>query len=205
MAAIAVVALNLTLWRVVSAYDTWLPIGVGPAWIICQGGLLSLGRAHGRQRAFWSGFVVAGVVAFLSYLSAMEAAKSGGMYLDETTGQLFRSSCEYGVPDSLRHSVQWSPFSSFCDWSMHLWVGYIELTFDFFWRLSFTANVLRRKDMVRVVLGASIAFFPQFISALGGGLMAFCIALGLGSGGGRGQRKVVVRPSFKSFFQREGR
>jgi hypothetical protein len=70
MTVVGVVALNLAVGRALYAYDIEILGGSVLIGLSLQMGLIGLIRRRGRARAFWAGFVVAGSLAFLTFLLA---------------------------------------------------------------------------------------------------------------------------------------
>jgi hypothetical protein len=70
MTVVGVVALNLAVARALYAYDTEALYGSVLIGLSLQIGLVRLIRRRGRVRAFWTGFVTAGSLAFLTFLLA---------------------------------------------------------------------------------------------------------------------------------------
>jgi hypothetical protein len=161
MIVVGLIALNLSAGRVLLAIEPWLLIGVAPAGIALQWAAFRLIGSRGRARAFWAGFLAAGVLAAWSLVGAMLFRTSLNIAINRTTGQ---------------YSTLTTPGSRAADQAWAAWKGYVDFVEDGLARLPSTAGILRRHDASAAVAGVVVAFLPQFGIALAGGGLAWFVA-----------------------------
>jgi hypothetical protein len=163
MVVVGLIALNLSAGRVLFAIEPWLLIGVALAGLALQWAAFRLIGSRGRARAFWAGFLAAGVLAAWSLVAAMFFRTSLNVGINRTTGERMTLT---------------SPGYSAADQAWAAWNGYVEFVDDGLARLPSIAGILERDDAWVAVAGVVLAFLPQFGIALAGGGLAWFVAWG---------------------------
>ena len=146
MAVVGIVALNLTAARRLAAYDDLLMVGVMPTALVLQVALFRLIRTQGRRRAFWAGFLTAGLLAVLSFVWANRLSSSVGIAKDAVTGKT---------------KIVVIPGSFGGDQMGAIWFGYFHVV----------ARCLPHLPHYQLV-AAVVILMPQMLAALAGGLLA---------------------------------
>ncbi len=161
MIVVGLIALNLSAARALLAIEAWLLVGVAPAGLALQFAAFRLIRSRGRARMFWAGFLAAGVLAAWSLVGAMLFRTSVNVGINLTTGQRITLT---------------TPGYRAADLAWVAWKGYVELVENGLARLPTTAGILTGGDASTAVVGGLVAFLPQFLIALAGGLLAWSLA-----------------------------
>jgi hypothetical protein len=161
MIVVGLIALNLAAGRVLYSIEPWLLVGIAPAGLALQFAAFRLIRSRGPARAFWAGFLAVGLLAAWSLVAAMLFRTSVNVAINRTTGQpMFWTTPGYRGADQA--------------WAV--WTGYIVLVEKGLAHLPSTAGILERGDAVDAIVGVVVAFLPQFVIALAGGLLAWFLA-----------------------------
>jgi hypothetical protein len=132
--------------------------GIALTGLMLNGGLFWLIRARGRARAFWAGFLLLGLLAAGSFAWAMTYPKVSATFVDQRTAMKVTIHSS-GAP----LSDQWDSYLDFVEES----IG--NLPDDW--------NPFSKGQLVEVLADASIAFAPQLIVALLGGLLFWLMAV----------------------------
>ena len=153
MAAVGLAALNLAASRRLAESDERLALGVMPAALGLQLALYRLVRTRGRGRAFWAGFLAAGLPATLSFVGAHRLSGS-----------------VYPVTDLVTHKMVFVviPGSYGGDRMYEIWIGY--------------GNVVARcfPDLMLYRVGfAGAILVPQVMAGFAGGLVAWLVRRGV--------------------------
>jgi hypothetical protein len=165
MVLVGLIPLNLGASTMLSSGEPSLQAGFMLAGLVLQFGVFRLIRSRTRARAFWAGFLAAGLLAVSSLASAMSFRTSVNIGLNGFFGQSVRIVFP-GFPSADR-------ISSVSEECLDLAANCLE-------RLPFTAGVLAREDASTAVLNATIVFLPQLLIALTGGLLAVLLAKAVG-------------------------
>ncbi len=149
-------------WKALPAQPPWLPFGVTGGGLMLEFGFLRLFRSlrRSRSRAFWIGFVAAGLLVFWSYLHAMAGT---------------------GVPIA-RYSTYWPGGPSFVTaipssplWT--LWIDYTALASYVLGRPPFGTYIIAwSTKQTDAVIYALIILMPHVLLALCGGLVGLGVA-----------------------------
>jgi hypothetical protein len=137
--------------------------------VVLNAGVFCLTRAKGRRRAFWAGFILAGILAAGSYAWARSYPKLSATFIDQATG---------------RQVTIHSPGAPLSD----QWENYLTLVDDWWNSVSDQLNPLRNGELAVICADALTAFMPQLLAALAGGLLVWLLAWTLGRSIGRGDR-----------------
>ncbi len=146
--------------------------GIALIGLALNAGLLLLIRARGRARAFWAGFLLAGLLAAGSFAWAMSYPKVSATFLEQATGRQVTV-----------HSTG-APLSD-------QWESYLNLVEEWIESLPLPWNPFQKGKYAEFLTDASIAFAPQLTVAIAGGLLFWLVA----SGAGTLIRVVRCRPS----------
>ncbi len=132
--------------------------GIALTGLALNAGLFLLFRARGRARAFWIGFLLAGLLAGGSFAWAVSYPKASATFLDQATGR----------PVTIHSSG--APLSD-------QWESYLNLVEDSIESLPDDWNPFLSGKLAGFLADACIAFVPQATVALVGGLLFWLIAL----------------------------
>jgi len=132
--------------------------GIALTGLVLNAGLFLLIRARGRTRAFWAGFLLAGLLAAGSFAWAMSHPKLSATFLEQATGR--------------QVTVQ-SPGAPLSD----EWESYLNLVEEWIESLPVPWNPFLKGKFAEFLADASIASAPQLTFALAGGLLFWLIAL----------------------------
>jgi hypothetical protein len=167
MIVVGIASVDLAVARALYAHYLDALIGVSLSGLTLHFGVYRLFRSRGRGRAFWAGFVAAGLLAALSYAWATSYPKVSAVFVDRNT----RGIVTYLSPGA--------PLSG-------LWEGYSSIAIDGLECVPFGADIVNRSlsDPVAICADALIAFLPQFAIAVAGGLLSLVtvVVLRLGTG-----------------------
>jgi hypothetical protein len=158
MIVVGLIALNLAAGRVLFSIEPWLLIGVAPTGLALQFAVFRLILSRGPARAFWAGFLAAGLLAAWSLVGAMLFRTSVNVGINRTTGQRITFT---------------TPGYRGADYAWAAWRNYLELVMNALARLPSTAGILQRDDAAEAIAGVVVAFLPQFLIALACGLLAW--------------------------------
>jgi hypothetical protein len=161
MVLVGLIALNLGASRMLCSAEPSLLAGFIPAGLALQFGAYRLIRSRTRARAFWAGFLAAGLLAGSTLAWTMIFRTSVNIGLNGVTGQ----SVKIIIPGFPSADRLWS-----------VWERYFDLATSPMERVPFTAGVLEREDASTAILIATIVFLPQLLLALTGGLLAVLLA-----------------------------
>lgn len=160
MVVVAVIAMNLGAARILYFYNTEILIGVALSGLALQAGLFQLVLGRGRNRAFWSGLVVFGLLAMSSLVWAMLFPEVIGIAFDKNGVIMV-----HRTPGSFLSTV-WSSYAGFV--SNHVIEPVLESR-GFPLRInpdSYSGGALL------VSVRAVVRFLPQMLIAVIGGLLA---------------------------------
>jgi hypothetical protein len=159
MVLVGVAAVNLAAARAIYAHNLDVLIGVCLSGLTLQYGMCRLLRSRGRARAFWAGFVAAGLLATSSYAWATGYPKLTAVFVDRDSRKL------------VTYSSPGAPLSD-------LWENYSSIAIDGLEYLPFCAGISTRRlsDPAAICADALIAFLPQVMIAVVGGLLSFVTA-----------------------------
>jgi hypothetical protein len=159
MIIVGIASVNLAVGRTLYTHELDVLVGVFLSGLTLQFGVYRLIRGRGRSRAFWAGFVAAGLLATLSYAWATGYPRVSAVFVDRNTRRL---------------TTYLSPGASFSD----VWEGYSSLAIDGLESLPFGADIAKRSlgDPVAIGADALIPFAPQVVIAVAGGLLALLAA-----------------------------
>jgi len=132
--------------------------GIALTGLALNAGLFLLIRARGTARAFWAGFLLAGLLAAGSFAWAMSQSKLSATFMDQATGRQVTVHSS-GAPLSDE------------------WESYLNLVEDSIEALPVDWNPFLKGRFAEFLADASIAFVPQVTVALVGGLLFWLIAL----------------------------
>jgi hypothetical protein len=152
--------------------------GIAFSGLALNAGLFLLIRARGRARAFWAGFLLAGLLAAASFTWALTYPKVSATFRDQATG------------NQVTVHSSGAPLSD-------TWETYLNVVEDSIESLPPRWNPFTNGKVAEVVADASIAFAPQMTVAIVGGLLFWLIAVitqaAMGAARCRPSR-VVARP-----------
>lgn len=147
MVLVGIIALNLAAARGLAASSEDLMVGVIPTVLVLQVALFCLIRTRGRRRAFWVGFLMAGLLAVLSLVGANQFSGSLALATDAVTG-------------GTRIVVYDAYFG--CKQMDAIWTAYVDTVVQWFPNLP-----------VYPLVDAVVLLIPQMLAALIGGLLAW--------------------------------
>ena len=125
MIVVGIASVDLAVARALYAHYLDALIGVSLSGLTLHYGVYRLFRSRGRGRAFWAGFVAAGLLAALSYAWATSYPKVSAVFVDRNT----RGIATYLSPGA--------PLSG-------LWEGYSSIAIDGLECLPFGADIVNR-------------------------------------------------------------
>jgi hypothetical protein len=158
MVIVGVMAVDLAVVRAFWNSKQHVLAGIALSGLALNAGLLFLIRTRGRARAFWAGFLIAGLLGASSFAWALTYPKASATFLDQRTGR----------PVTIHSSG--APLSD-------QWEGYLDFAEESIESLPAHWNPFLRGRFAEVLTEASIAFAPQLTVALAGGLLFWLSAL----------------------------
>jgi hypothetical protein len=163
MIFVGIAAVNLAVGRALYGRYLDVLVGVFLSALMLQYGVYRLVRGRGRARAFWAGFVAAGLLVTSSYAWATSYPRVSAVFMDRNS----RALVTYLSPGA--------PLSG-------LWEGYSSIAIDALESLPFGADVTRRSlsDPLAIGADAAIAFLPQVAIGVAGGLLCLVAATVVG-------------------------
>ena len=165
MVVVGVVALNLGAGRVAFAIDPWVLAGSAPAALMLEFAAYRFfrlrGRGRVRARAFWAGFLVAGLLAAGSLAWGFLFRESVNVGINLTTGE--------------KTTIRTPGFAS-ADRAWAAWSGYLQLMVSGLERVPATRGLLTRDGVPQVVAGTLMVWLPQLLIAAAGGVLASGLA-----------------------------
>jgi hypothetical protein len=158
MVIVVVMAVDMAVVRAFWGSKHHILAGIALSGMVLNGGLFCLIRARSRARAFWAGFLLAGLLAAGSFAWALSYPKASATFLDQWTG---------------RQVTIHSPGAPLSD----QWESYLDFAEESIESLPNHWNPFLRGSFAEVLTEASIAFVPQLAVALTGALLFWLIAL----------------------------
>lgn len=162
MVIVGVMAVDLAVARAFWGSRHHVLSGIALTGLLLNAGFFRLIRGRGLWRAFWAGLLLAGFLAAGSFIWAITYPKASATFIDQRTGKqvTIRSS---GAPLSDH------------------WEGYLDFAEDSLEKLPPEWNPLTKGELAALLADACIAFAPQLVVALAGGLLFWLIAFSAGA------------------------
>jgi hypothetical protein len=157
MSVVGIVALNLWAGRVLFSIEPWMLPGAAPAGLTLEFAVYRLIRSRGRARAFWAGFLAAGLLAVGSLIWGIWFHESVNAGIDVITGERVTLT---------------TPGLASGDRAWGVWAAYLEFVVSGLERLPLTRGILTRDGALQVIAGTVIVLLPQLLLAVAGGLLA---------------------------------
>jgi hypothetical protein len=158
MVVVVVTAVDLTIVRAFWGSKHHVLSGIALTVLVLNGALFCFIRTRGRARAFWAGFLLAGLLAGGSFVWALIYPKVSATIIDQATAM--RVTLHSGG----------APLSD-------QWENYLDFAEESIGNLPSGWNPFVKGGFVELLADACIAFAPQLIVALAGGLLFWLITV----------------------------
>jgi hypothetical protein len=171
MLLVGIAAADLALGRAIGRVRPDVLCSLAVSVLVLQYGVYRLVRDRGRSRAFWAGFLAAGCLATSSFAWAVSRPRVTATIRDQASGTMVTLTSS-GAP----FARQWDTYLTFAD-------DCLETLPDGF-------DVLRRGGLLLALADAGIAFLPQLLLSLLGGLLFWLVARLWAAFAGCGTRRI---------------
>jgi hypothetical protein len=158
MVIVGLTAVDLAVIRAFWGSRYHLITGIVLNGLVLHAGLFLLIRGRRKARAFWAGFLLAGLLAAGSFVWAMTYPKLSATFVDVATGKLVTITTSGGPL-----SDEWDGYLNFVERSIEGLPDHI--------------NPFLNGKLAEMLVDASIAFAPQLTAALAGGLLCWLMAI----------------------------
>jgi hypothetical protein len=158
MVIVGLLAVDLAIVRAFWGSRHNVLSGIALMVLVLNAGILCLIRTRGLARTFWAGFLLAGLLAAASFAWAATYPKASATFLDQATAR----------PVTIHSSG--APLSD-------EWDNYLDFAEEQIESLPDRWNPFVQGKVAEAVADAGIAFAPQLVVALAGGLLVWLLAL----------------------------